>query len=100
AEDGPHGLIVLETHPEHMFVYSIAIRPAHQGRGHGQRLLAFAERRAADLGLAEVRLYTNTRMTSNVRLYGKCGFQAIRERPHPSRPGEHLVDMAKPVAPK
>jgi ribosomal protein S18 acetylase RimI-like enzyme len=47
--------------------------------------------------LRELRLYTNTRMRRNVALYTSCGFVETGERPHPSRPGEELVDMAKPV---
>jgi ribosomal protein S18 acetylase RimI-like enzyme len=66
-----------------------------QRRGHGKTLLMFADERARELGLREVRLYTNVRMAANVRLYRACGFQEIGTRPHPSRPGEFLVDMGK-----
>ena len=89
------GLVVLEPKADHLLVYSVAVAPAAQRRGHGGALLNFADERAALLGLREVRLYTNVRMEANVRLYGACGFKEIGRRPHPSRVGEFLVDMAK-----
>ena len=70
------------------------------GRGYGTALLAFAERHALAVGQSEIRLYTNSRMSANLRLYGRCGFDEIGRRPHPSRPGEVLVDMAKVPVPR
>jgi ribosomal protein S18 acetylase RimI-like enzyme len=59
----------------------------------------FADERAIQLRLREVRLYTNVRMAANIRLYQTCGFAEIGRRPHPSRAGEFLVDMAKTLTP-
>lgn len=95
ADGKPRGLVVLEAKTDHVLVYSVAVRPGDQGRGYGKALLAFADRRAIALGLREVRLYTNVRMKRNVDLYLSCGFAEVGTRPHPSRPGEVLVDMAK-----
>jgi ribosomal protein S18 acetylase RimI-like enzyme len=58
-------------------------------------LLDFADQRAIGLGLREVRLYTNERMVGNLRLYRRHGFVEIAKRPHPSRPGQVLVDMVR-----
>jgi len=97
-EDGAVvGLAVLETHADHMMVYSLAVPPARQGEGLGRRLLAFAEERARVAGVAELRLYTNTRMAGNIALYAAAGYREIGRRPHPTRPGALLVDMAKVV---
>jgi ribosomal protein S18 acetylase RimI-like enzyme len=93
-----HGLVVLEAKADHLLLYSIAVSPAAQRRGYGRALLMFADKRAALLGFREVRLYTNVRMEANIRLYGSCGFAEIGRRPHPSRPGEYLVDMAKTIS--
>src|SRR5262249_15346670 len=88
-QDGAaQGLVVLEPKADHLLVYSVAVAPAAQRRGHGAALLAFADARAGLLGLSEVRLYTNVRMEANVRLYGNCGFTEVGRRPHPSRAGE------------
>ena len=98
ADGGPAGVLVLEPQAGHLTVYSIAVRPRHQGRGYGKLLLAFAEQRAAAEGLAELRLYTNSRMGRNLALYRGCGFSETGLRPHPIRPGEVVVDMAKAVS--
>jgi len=60
---------ILEPKSDHLLVYSIAIRPGDQRRGYGKALLMFADERAIQLGLREVRLYTNVRMAVNIRLY-------------------------------
>lgn len=91
------GVAVLEAKEDHLLVYSIAVRPDAQGKGHGKALLAFAERHAAANGLGEVRLYTNRRMERNLALYRRCGFREVGTRPHPSRAGEVLVDMVRAV---
>ncbi len=98
AGDGPAGVLVLEPKAGHLIVYSIAVRLRYQGRGYGKLLLAFAEQRAASEGLAELRLYTNSRMGRNLAFYRSCGFSETGLRPHPSRPGEVVVDMAKAVS--
>ena len=97
VEQNPVGLIVLKQGPDYLLVYSIAVRPAEQGRGHARRLLQFAEQQAAARGIGELRLYTNTRMQRNIVVYRHCGFTEIGTRPHPSRAGEALVDMVKRV---
>ena len=84
----------------YLLVYSIAVTPKYQGRGYGRELLVFADQQAIAAGLTEVRLYTNRRMVQNVRLYRNSGYVEIGARPHPSRPGEVLVDMAKVPTPR
>ncbi len=93
--DATCGVVVLEKKEQHLLVYSIAVRPVYQRLGYGQLLLKFADQRAGHIGASEVRLYTNTRMQSNISLYRRCGFQEIKTRPHPSRSGEFLIDMSK-----
>jgi ribosomal protein S18 acetylase RimI-like enzyme len=92
------GVLVLETRPDHVLVYSVAVRPGAQGRGLGRRLLAVADEVAGAAGVAEVRLFTNVRMIASVRLYRNCGFRVAGTRPHPNREGEVLVDMVKALA--
>jgi ribosomal protein S18 acetylase RimI-like enzyme len=66
-------------------------------KGHGGALLDFADQRAAALGLAVIRLYTNVRMEKNIALYRREGYAETGTRPHPSRIGEMLVDMVRAV---
>jgi ribosomal protein S18 acetylase RimI-like enzyme len=95
--DGDVGVAVLEERRDHLLLYSIAVRPTEQGRGHGRALLDFADQRAAALGLAAIRLYTNTRMAKNIALYRRHGYAEIGTHPHPNRAGELLVDMVRVV---
>jgi ribosomal protein S18 acetylase RimI-like enzyme len=89
------GVAILEEMSDHLMIYSIAVRPEAQRKGIGGSLLHFAEERAAAMGLRELRLYTNTRMEQNISLYQRHGFVEVGRRPHPSRPGDLLVDMVK-----
>jgi ribosomal protein S18 acetylase RimI-like enzyme len=94
-EGEPTGIAVLEANTEYLLIYSIAVRTDEQRKGHGKTLLNFADQRAIELGLREVRLYTNERMERNLTLYRRHGFVEIGTRPHPSRPGQVLVDMVR-----
>jgi ribosomal protein S18 acetylase RimI-like enzyme len=95
SDGEPRGIVVLEARPEILQVYSVAVRPEHQGKGYATALLRFAEQHGLTTGALVVRLYTNQRMERNLALYRRCGFTEIGKRPHPSRPGETLVDMEK-----
>jgi len=97
SEDGPSGVVVLEPTADYLLIYSIAVRPQHQGRGYGKLLLTFVEQRATAIGLPEVRLYTNRRMEQNLGFYRNLGYFETGTRPHPHRSGEIVVDMVKPL---
>ncbi len=96
---GGDGVLVIERHPDHALIYSVAVRPERHGAGLGGRLLDAAERMAASWGVAELRLYTNALMTLNQAIYAKRGFRETGRRPHPKRASFTIVDMAKPVVP-
>lgn len=98
-EDGTElaGLIVLERHPDHAMIFSVAVAPAFQGRKLGIALLDFADEKARAWGVPEVRLYTNARMERNIALYSAYGYRETGRRANPYRPGWILVDMARPV---
>ena len=95
VEGEPTGIAVLEGNIDHLLIYSIAVRPDAQRKGYGTALLDFADQRAVELGLHEVRLYTNERMERNLTLYRRHGFVEVGRRPHPSRLGQVLVDMVR-----
>jgi ribosomal protein S18 acetylase RimI-like enzyme len=98
VEGEPSGIAVLEENLDYLLIYSIAVKPDAQRKGYGTALLDFADRRAIELGLYEVRLYTNERMERNLTLYRRHGFVEVGKRPHPSRPGQVLVDMVRKLA--
>ena len=89
------GLIVLEQNSDHLFIFSVAVRPDSQGKGHGRALLRFAEEQAQATGIREVRLFTNRRMERNIALYERLGYSTTGVRPHPTHPGHFIVEMAK-----
>ncbi|MFJ9120410.1 GNAT family N-acetyltransferase [Streptomyces sp. NPDC102394] len=74
------GLVVLEEHDDHLFLDSIAVHPDAHGTGVGRRLLHFVDARARELGLPEVRLYTNAMMWENQKIYPKYGYEVIERR--------------------
>lgn len=91
------GLLVLERHPDHAMIFSVAVSPAFQGRKLGIALLDFAEEQARSWGLPEVRLYTNSKMERNIALYTAYGYRETGRRPNPYRPGWTVVDMARSI---
>jgi ribosomal protein S18 acetylase RimI-like enzyme len=96
-DEQPAGLLVLERHPDHSMIFSVAVSPAFQGKGHGVGLLNHAEGQTRLWSLSEVRLYTNAKMERNIALYKAYGFRETGRRPNPYRPGWTVVDMAKAV---
>ncbi len=96
---GEDGTLVIERHPDHAMIYSVALRPGAQGGGLGRAMLDQAERLAASWGLPELRLYTNALMTRNIALYGRYGYRETGRRLHPKRPDLRIVDMVKPIVP-
>jgi GNAT superfamily N-acetyltransferase len=68
------GVLVLQTRGPALLVENVAVRPERQGRGLGRELIGFAEGHARRAGLAAVTLYTNARMTENLRFYPALGY--------------------------
>lgn len=76
-------LIEMRPEADHLLIVNVAVSPAHQARGYGRALLAHAEEFARSLMLGELRLYTNGRLTENLRLYGRVGYRVDREEVSP-----------------
>ncbi|MGJ6124418.1 GNAT family N-acetyltransferase [Mycolicibacterium sp. Y3] len=89
-------VLVLEHHTDHVLVDTIAVDPAARGRGHGARLLDRAESDARELGLREVRLYTNEAMSENLTYYPRRGYQETGRR---TEDGYHRVYFRKKISP-
>ncbi len=95
-QDGePVGILVLHPRTDHLFLESIAVSPAVQGRGVGTILLDLAEREADQQGYSEVRLYTNAAMTENLAYYPRRGYVETHRAVHE---GFHRVFFSKDVA--
>lgn len=91
------GLIVLERHPTHAEIFSVAVDPAHHGAGLGRTLLDFAVAKTREWSLPELRLYTNAKMERNIALYTRYGFRETGRRANPKRPQFTIVDMVMAV---
>jgi GNAT superfamily N-acetyltransferase len=75
-EDGAQieGLVVLIPEDETMLLDNVAVRPEAQGKGYGNRLIAFAEEQARAAGYNSIRLFTHELMTENQARYKYLGF--------------------------
>ncbi len=92
-EDGGSavGLLVVTPEPECLLIYSVAVDPAHQSRGHGRRLMGHAVSEARRQGLQALQLYTNERMSENIALYRSLGYRETRREPFK---GSQVVHMS------
>jgi GNAT superfamily N-acetyltransferase len=96
VEDGQVvGFAILLAQPGYLLLENVAVLPSAQGRGIGAALLALAEEQARDLGLGEVRLYTNEAMTENIAYYARHGYAETGRQEHD---GFRRVFFRKPVA--
>ena len=74
ADEHVVGVLVFRPGDDAVALENVAVDPPFQGRGYGRAFIAFVERQALELGLAEVTLYTNEAMVENLRLYRRLGF--------------------------
>jgi ribosomal protein S18 acetylase RimI-like enzyme len=86
------GLIEVHRQSHHLVIENVAVDPSAQGRGHGRALVAHAEGIARDLGLGEIKLYTNKLFAENVAFYEALGYGHEREE---AFKGGFIVHMRK-----
>lgn len=86
------GLIEVHRQSDHLLIENVAVDPSAQGRGHGRALVAHAEGIARDLGLGEIKLYTNKLFAENVAFYEALGYAHEREE---AFKGGFIVHMSK-----
>ena len=89
------GVLALEAEPDALLIWSIASAPQAQGAGLGAVMLDFAQRRARELNLATVRLYTGEKLTDNIDWYRRRGFAIDRVEALADR---RIVHMSKRLA--
>jgi GNAT superfamily N-acetyltransferase len=69
------GVIILLPEHDYLLLDNVAVDPARHGRGLGRALMEFAEREARRRGYDEVRLYTHEKMTENIAMYPRLGWE-------------------------
>ena len=80
ASGTPVGVPVIVVGTDHVLVKNVAVARSAQGRGLGRLLLEHAEQQARQLGLREVRLYTNAAITENLAMYPHLGYVEVNRR--------------------
>ena len=90
-DDTVIGIIVLSTHMDqeykdvqwltennnHLYVHRLAIQPKHQGQGHAQQLMDFAENYAKVNNFDSIRLDTFSQNPRNQKFYEQRGYQRL-----------------------
>lgn len=74
------GFIVLYRRRDHLHIENVAVLPSRQGLGLGRALLSFAEEQAERRSLQAIELYTNVKMSENLKLYPRLGYLEIDRR--------------------
>ncbi|MGI9354998.1 MAG: GNAT family N-acetyltransferase [Rhizobiaceae bacterium] len=79
-DGGSVGYLVWHLRADHLFLESIAVTSAQQGRGFAGLAMAYLEKTAIAAGRKAIELYTNEKMTANLGLYPHLGFVEIERR--------------------
>ena len=91
------GSIILLPGDDELLIYSVAIDPDRQGKGYGRILMGAAEDQARALGFTSVMLYTNEKMTENIRFYEKLGYERYGRQQHENHPDSWIIFMRKAI---
>lgn len=90
-------LIEMRAEHDHLLIVNIAVDPDRHGQGLGSRLLRHAETVAREIGVSEMRLYTNEKMEPNIALYKARGYRETGREP--AGPLGSVVNMSKSLGP-
>ena len=74
------GVLVLMDKEDGLLLDNVAVLPERQGEGIGRRLIEHAESEARRLGHRHLDLYTHERMTENIAMYGRIGYEEVERR--------------------
>jgi ribosomal protein S18 acetylase RimI-like enzyme len=91
AEGAIESVLILEPRADDLLIWSIATDPQRQQVGLGRAMLAAAEVRARELGLATMRLYTGAILHHLTGWYGRHGYATERIEERPDRTVAHMV---------
>ena len=69
----------LTTNGNSIYIHRLAVHPDHQGQGHAQSLMAFAEDLARKEGYNSVRLDTFSQNHRNQRFYEQRGYVKLED---------------------
>ena len=89
------GVVVLNPVGDSMWIENVAVDPVAAGAGLGRELLDHAERRARELGIEELRLFTHEHMAANRAIYLHLGWSEFEPE---ERMADFFVYFRKPVS--
>lgn len=95
AGEPAEGYVVAYPRGDHWHLENVAVDPVAQGRGIGRALAAHVEALARGAGAAAIELYTNAKMTENLRLYPRLGYTETGRR---TEDGFDRVFFRKPLS--
>ena len=87
------GVLVLAVEGDALLIWSVATAPGAQGRGHGNAMLAFAEKEARARGLPQIKLYTGEKLAGNIAWYERKGFHVAWTGELPDRRVVHMTKV-------
>jgi ribosomal protein S18 acetylase RimI-like enzyme len=90
-EETTTGILILESRPDDLLIWSIATAPEARRSGIGNELLAAAENRARELRKNIIRLYTGELLVDNVAWYQRRGFAIERLEALSDRRIVHMI---------
>ncbi len=94
----PVGTVSGLAEGDRFYIRSMAIKPADQGSGIGQRLLDTLEAFARGAGFTKLYLYTTHVLPGAKRLYEKNGFYVVRETAPEEWYGMGGIEMEKEIS--
>jgi len=74
------GFVVFYACQDYLHLENVAVDPCFQGLGLGMQLIDFVEQQARDGGYVSIELYTNAKMTENLGLYPRLGYEQFDRR--------------------
>ena len=80
ADGDFHGFIVFFPEDQHILLENVAVLPSVAGQGIGKTLIHFCEDEGRRRGFEIVRLYTNEKMTENLLIYPRLGYDKVARR--------------------
>lgn len=89
--DALAGVLILQPRADDLLIWSIATRPDRQATGLGKAMLAAAEVRACELGLAVMRLYTGVPLQHLIDWYSRQGYSVERIEQRNDRAITHMM---------
>jgi ribosomal protein S18 acetylase RimI-like enzyme len=95
SADGVNAMVVLTPAEDHLQIQALCVNPDSQGQGLGQHTLTFAEAKARELGFSELRLYTNSKMERNLRIYRQWGFRETHRESYDWGKRVHMRKLLK-----